>query len=109
MRRIRHYYNLTLKMMAIMRWTLINCPNVKFIQKIDDDCFVIPNNLLKFCENTEKGGIYGYYFPKKAIKEWRPNDHFDHKWAYSRDDWENEYFPHFIAGPILIRNSILLE
>ena len=42
---IDSYWNLTLKDVAILNWLNINCPQIPFIFKSDDDVYVNAHNL----------------------------------------------------------------
>jgi len=60
------YYNCTIKVLGILRWTSLNCPLVKFVLKTDDDSLLVRNNLLDFSEKTFPNSIYGHLwrYPK---------------------------------------------
>jgi len=60
---IDHYHNLTLKAVGLLNWLNINCPQVLYILKCDDDVYVnVPNffALLRGIPSKELA-IYGSY------------------------------------------------
>ncbi len=68
------YYNCTIKVLGILRWTALNCPLVKFVIKVDDDSLLVSDNLLKFCNNVFPNTIYGHLWrnPKvfRNVSKW---------------------------------------
>lgn len=61
------YYNCTIKVLGILRWTAINCPLVKYVLKVDDDCLLVPDNLLQFCNKSEPSAIYGHLWRNPRV------------------------------------------
>jgi len=53
------YDNQTIKSVGLLRWSALNCPLVRFLVKVDDDCVINVNNLIQFCEETKDDSIYG--------------------------------------------------
>lgn len=65
---IDDYYNLTLKSLAMLRWSMTNCPLVKFVQKVDDDFVVNIENLKSFCNEHDHDThvIWGHVGGRRA-------------------------------------------
>jgi len=61
------YNNQTIKLLGLYRWSALNCPLVKFLLKVDDDCVVNVNNLVQFCEETKDNSLYGMLWHKGAV------------------------------------------
>ena len=95
-----NYFNCTMKATALLRWTAISCPFVKFMLKVDDDSLVLPKNLLKFCEETEPDSIYGWLCAKPYSDVIR--DPLKFKWYITIEDYPDEYYPDYMAGSYLI-------
>ena len=90
------YYNCTIKATALLRWTAISCPFVKFMLKVDDDSLILSKNLLEFCDKTEPNSIFGYLWSNPQVL--RGKD----KWAISLEDFPQSFYPDYIGGPYLI-------
>ena len=67
---IRDSYNLTLKSLAMLRWSMINCPLVKFVQKVDDDFVVNIENLKSFCNEHEHDHDTHIIWGRVSSKAW---------------------------------------
>ena len=76
---IESYYNCTIKALALLRWTAINCPFVKFIMKADDDTVLIGDKLIQFTQYTNPEAIYGYLWTEPHVCR----DLQSSKWAIS--------------------------
>ncbi len=61
------YYNCTIKVLGILRWTALNCPLVKFVIKVDDDSLLVSDNLLSFCNNMFPNTIYGHLWRNPKV------------------------------------------
>lgn len=66
---IDSYHNLTYKHTMVLKWASTNCPEAKYVIKLDDDVFP---NIFKIFEyvssdKTEKGDIIGQYFPDGKV------------------------------------------
>ncbi len=89
------YENLTIKSLALIRWTAINCPFVKFIFKADDDIFIKSKGFISLCENFSPNAIYGII--NRNSKVYRES-----KWAISEIDYPNQYYPTYMSSVYLI-------
>jgi hypothetical protein len=61
------YNNQTIKLLGMLRWSALNCPLVRFVLKIDDDCVLNVKNLVQFCEETKDNSLYGMLFYKGEV------------------------------------------
>jgi len=101
---IDSYLNCSLKAIGILRWTLFNCINVKFIMKTDDDIVVNPSMLSQFISKitNSKNTIYGL-----LAKGHKPQRERKSKWFISYKSYSHSIYPDFAIGPyILSRDSI---
>jgi hypothetical protein len=96
------YYNCTIKVLGLLRWTSLNCPFVKYMLKVDDDTVVLKNNLLNFCNSKHTDSIRGALMRSSAV--FRGTS----KWSISEIDYPENYYPDYIAGPYLIPGSLIL-
>ncbi|KAH9417354.1 UDP-GlcNAc betaGal beta-1,3-N-acetylglucosaminyltransferase 7 [Dermatophagoides pteronyssinus] len=102
---IENYNRLSIKSMALIRWSAIYCPMVKNIYKIDGDSLVNYDNFMKFIMkinndndnerqtkttnvNTLKLSAYGNIRYPQAIRFWS-------KFATSFDDYPYVYYPKY--------------
>lgn len=97
-----HYFNLTLKSIAMLRWTAVHCSQAKFIFKLDNDCYIRVNPFLKQMTAFSGDTIYGIYRINEPVMR-------TGKWAI--DEW---YYPHstyppYHAGPYLIPGPAALK
>lgn len=88
------YENLSLKSIAILHWAMENCEGVSYLLKIDDDMFLNLPRLLKELKAHPKMNsitgckVSGAYPFRSAFS----------KWKISRDEYENDYYPEYMAG-----------
>ena len=96
------YYNNTIKMLGVMRFIAINCPFAKYMLKVDDDCFVLTKNMLKFCNSTEDNSIFGIIYRHSVVRNG------DNKWSIPYEDNPDKYLPKIAAGVYLIPSRFAL-
>ena len=100
------YENLTQKSIAILRWTVSNCPRIRYLLKIDDDVFLNLPRLLKYISkhaqtNTILGCLVSHSSPFRSIFS---------KWRVSWDQYNEEEYPEYISGPAyLISGDVLYK
>lgn len=96
---IDNYYNCTLKVIGILRWTLFHCNQVPFILKMDDDMLLNAVSMDKFCEENRQAEktLYGI-----MVKGWNPLRDKTSKWYISEQEYPATFYPPFINGPYLI-------
>ncbi len=101
---IDSYLNSSLKAIGILRWTLFNCINVRFIMKTDDDILINPSMFSQFISyiSNSKKTIYGL-----LAKGYKPLRETKSKWFISYKSYSHPKYPDFAVGPyILSRDSI---
>lgn len=54
------YYNITIKVTALLNWLNVNCKDVDFVLKVDDDVYVNVNNLANIIEQLDPKDLYVY-------------------------------------------------
>ncbi|XP_054156918.1 beta-1,3-galactosyltransferase bre-2-like [Oppia nitens] len=99
---IDNYYNLTVKSLGILRWISINCFNVRFVYKVDDDCIVNTENLVKFTETMDGNTIYGQFWHKSYVDR-----NLKSKFYISRKDFKGNAYPDYTGGPWLMAGHLI--
>ena len=99
---IDNYYNLTIKSLAILRWFSIHCHKSNFLYKIDDDCIVNLDNLVKFTASAHRNTIYGHLW-KKAFVDRKTNS----KFFLSKSDFKLNSYPDYTGGPWLMSGAVV--
>jgi len=99
---IDSYYNLTLKTISMLEWVKVNCKNVKFILKADDDTFVNVNKLMENIKPriNETKTIYG-----RIGRSWTPFRDPKSKYYISYDEFADYVFPDITSGPAYLMTS----
>lgn len=94
------YHNLTYKHTMALKWFSENCPNVKYLLKMDDDVFVNVPATYEFLVNNknDKKFIMGIYFPPQAT--FRKG-----KWKTSVDDIRDKFMPEYSSGQSVIYSN----
>ncbi|XP_054159950.1 lactosylceramide 1,3-N-acetyl-beta-D-glucosaminyltransferase-like [Oppia nitens] len=98
-----HYYKCTVKATALLRWTALRCPYVKYFLKVDDDSYVMADNLMKYCDENDDNSIIGFLWTNVFVKR-NSRD----KWFISSDDYQSSTYPDYISGPYLIPGRYML-
>lgn len=88
------YENLSQKSIALLRWASTNCKGVRYLLKIDDDMFLnLPRLLNELKVHPKTNSILGC-----KVSGASPFRFAFSKWKISRSDYENNYYPDYIAG-----------
>lgn len=95
-----NYYNLTLKSIAMLRWTALHCPRTKFIFKLDYDCFIRVNPFLQQLQALPADTMFGLYRTVEPVLN-TPDDQYS-KWYIDPLRYPYTSYPPYIAGPYLI-------
>lgn len=62
------YYNLTIKSLAMLRWSMVQCAMAKYVYKVDDDVIVNIENLISFCnDHYNEMAIWGQLWIKATL------------------------------------------
>lgn len=103
------YYRLTIKSLAILRWTSVYCPRVPVVFKIDADCMLNYDNLNRFSQLvahnaslTNKYYIYGNLWRRAAVIRSAKS-----KFYTSFHDYPMKIYPDYVGGPWLLAGSSL--
>ncbi|KAK3098737.1 hypothetical protein FSP39_022574 [Pinctada imbricata] len=93
------YRNLTLKSLALFRWTDRYCRNAKHILKIDSDMKIDLSKLMTVLQTTKIPDrfICGYLLVNHSVVR-----HLDSKWYVPFDTYPNEHFPNYCQGAAYI-------
>lgn len=101
------YHNLTLKSISMVRWVRDLCPCATFVLKIDDDCFLNPDALLRHLDVLESdvdAVVYG-----RLYEEVHPFRDPSSKWYVSKRQYRYRTLPTFAVGTsyLLTRIAVL--
>lgn len=94
---IEAYRNLTYKHAMGLKWATENCPNAKFVIKMDDDTVVnvdaLPTVLQSFKISENKDFIAGY-----ILRGMVPIREPANKWYVTHEEYEATNYPTFVSG-----------
>ncbi|KAA0200473.1 hypothetical protein HAZT_HAZT006448 [Hyalella azteca] len=99
------YFNLTLKSLFLIKYVKMNCPNVKYVAKVDDDVFLhVPNlhRTLTTKDTTEKL-IMGFIICNSQITV-DPRS----KWYSPHYMYAGDHYPNYLSGTAYILSSSVL-
>lgn len=98
------YYNLTLKSVAMLRWTSLHCSKANFIFKVDNDAFIRVNPFLEKIESFSESKLYGPLKENTLVMR-AP------KWKLAIDKmyYPQEFYPPFLSECYLIPAKEALE
>ncbi|XP_054156771.1 beta-1,3-galactosyltransferase 1-like [Oppia nitens] len=97
---VDHYYNLTLKAIAIQRWLHKYCSSVKYMLKTDDDVFVNVDLLVKVLADF-KTGISGYLLKNSYVIR-----DVGHKWYIPKKYYSPDNYPDYTLGSAMIADNV---
>lgn len=102
------YRNLTLKSMSWMKWIVKNCPQPRYVLKVDDDMMVDVFKFRKFIEKLDKeNGTRESIFCKLRAKE--PVLRHRNKWYVSKTEFFNSTYPNYCPGIAVIFDRLLID
>ncbi|CAH1975051.1 unnamed protein product [Acanthoscelides obtectus] len=94
------YKNLSYKHVMALKMVVDNCPNVKYLVKVDDDTFVNTPNLKKFLDQYDQN--YGNSSNLLCnTMEYSPALR-DGRWKVSVEMFPEEYYPKYCSGYFII-------
>ena len=85
----------------LYKWTIQNCPDVKYVLKTDDDAFVDTFHLPKFLirhKFDEKSNFFLCY----VLKGYAPRRDKSDKWYVTSEEYNGEQYPPYCAGPVYV-------
>ncbi|KAH9403680.1 Beta-1,3-galactosyltransferase 1, partial [Tyrophagus putrescentiae] len=95
------YFNLTLKSLAVLRWSALHCSKAKFIFKFDYDCYIRVDNFINQVKSFSPDKLYG--FKKFYSKVQRTG-----KWAIDRWYYPYKFYPAYAPSMYLIPGNATL-
>ncbi|XP_055295182.1 beta-1,3-galactosyltransferase 5-like [Sitodiplosis mosellana] len=97
---IDSYHNLTYKYTMALKWFSENCPDVKYLLKLDDDVFVNVPAMYEFLvtNKNDQKFILGIYYPPQ------PTGRIG-KWKISYEDVREKFIPEYASGQSVIYSS----
>src|SRR5699024_5517914 len=101
---LENYYNLTVKSVALLRWTSLNCPCVRYMLKFDDDSFIRVNRLLSQLKHMEPDNIYGMVPEHPAVNRDKSS-----KWYISPRVYPDRYYPQYTNGVYLVPGRLAIR
>lgn len=89
------YRNLTYKHVMDLKWFTYNCPNLKYLVKMDDDVFVNTPLLYDYLNDLDnpKDFIFCYKFDRARIKR-----SYRSKWRVSPKELQGRFYPPYCPG-----------
>lgn len=99
-----NYYNLTLKTIAALRWTALNCPLVKFMLKLDSDIFLRPKLFLSQIKHLPSNKIYGRYRPIMSSRR-----NLQSKWYIDPQNYPYNKYPAMCVSTYFIPGILTLK
>lgn len=101
------YYNLTLKSISAIRWTALNCPKVKYMLKLDDDCFLRVNPILNQVAQLKADTIIGRYRNKTFVN--RQKVGIKSKWYIDPLYFPYKQYSQYLAGTFMVPGKMALK
>ncbi|XP_062583421.1 beta-1,3-galactosyltransferase 5-like [Saccostrea cucullata] len=101
-----NYSNNTLKTIMGLNWVSQHCPNAKLSFYVDDDVFLIVNNLRKFRKSRNQGPdmMLG-----KLLSHSVPYRDNTSKWFVSWEDYPFDKYPKYLAGYAYLMSADLVK
>lgn len=93
-----------MKTIALLRWTALNCPLVKFMLKLDSDTYLRPELFLSQINLLSPNAIYGQFRSFKA-----PHRQIFSKWYINQQNYPHHLYPpicvsiYFIPGKLTLK------
>ena len=93
---VDHYRNLTRKTVFGFRWSLGQCPDVRYFMKMDDDTYINLDGLINSFrhEAYNAPSMVGRCYPEHFVERRPP----DHKWYVSPDEYPDSIYPPYCCG-----------
>ncbi|XP_071489741.1 beta-1,3-galactosyltransferase 1-like [Diadema antillarum] len=103
---IDSYENLTLKTIAVMKWTMTFCPKVAYVMKADDDVFLHIYNLVWFLSNQTASTLNNYILCARFAGV-KPIRDPKNKWYMPESQFPGGVYPVYCSGPGYVMSSDL--
>jgi len=88
------YYNLTKKILLVLKWVSFYCAEIEYLLKSDEDVFVNVPLLVEYLEKFPpklKGSIHGYMNHRPSVRRLG-------KWAVKFDEYPLSQYPDYMSG-----------
>jgi len=88
------YYNLTKKMLLVLKWVSFYCAEIEYLLKADEDVFVNVPLLVQYLEDfipKLKGSIHGFMNHRPSVGRLG-------KWAVKFDEYPLSQYPDYMSG-----------
>ncbi|XP_055296051.1 beta-1,3-galactosyltransferase 5-like isoform X2 [Sitodiplosis mosellana] len=97
---IDSYHNLTYKHTMALKWFTDNCPDVKYLLKLDDDVFVNVPALHEFLLNNKKDRkfLLGPYRGNTIVQR-------NGKWKVTPEEFVDDQYPEYVEGSSVIYSN----
>lgn len=100
------YKNLTYKYVYGIKWTIDNCPLVKYNMKLDDDMVIHLGKAFAYLENVSYSN--GTEFHCTVFDRARPIRYWRSKWNVPRSIYSKKFYPKYCSGgALLVKTSAL--
>jgi hypothetical protein len=102
------YRNCSFKLLILWRWTIHNCPNARYVGKMDDDMFFDTKKLLDFMENKTlfnppKRSFSGEIFLNQSVIRVINSRH-----GVPYEEWSESTYKTYANGPVYVSKVLNL-
>ena len=101
-----HYFNLTLKSVAMLDWVDLNCNSCRFLLKCDDDMYI---NVPALREKLQTEPLAEKAVVGHLAHAWLPNRNAESKYFLSSQEFPFEVLPDFVTGPAYLVSGALVR
>ncbi|XP_049807392.1 beta-1,3-galactosyltransferase 1-like isoform X1 [Schistocerca nitens] len=99
------YNNLTLKSVMLLKWTVTNCPSVRYIMKTDDDMFVNIESLVRLLRSKGSTGL----LIGALICGAHPISDSHSKWYAPRYMYPGRVYPNYLSGTGYVMSNDVMK
>ncbi|XP_055296061.1 beta-1,3-galactosyltransferase 5-like [Sitodiplosis mosellana] len=93
------YHNLTYKHTMALKWFSENCPDVKYLLKLDDAVFVNVPAVHEYLLNNTENGVHLHGFRVNRLVQ------RGGKWKMTREEFSDDLYPEFVGGASVIYSN----
>ncbi|CAN7948987.1 unnamed protein product, partial [Ixodes hexagonus] len=101
------YRNMTYKFVYGMKWTIENCPSVKYIVKMDDDFVVNVLKVIDYLDKLPKDGRLEFHC--NVYRNVHVHRNATSKWYLPEEVYRRKIYPQYCAGGCTIFNAEALR
>ncbi|XP_055296056.1 beta-1,3-galactosyltransferase 5-like [Sitodiplosis mosellana] len=93
------YHNLTYKHTMALKWFSENCPDVKYLLKLDDDVFVNAPAVYEYLlNNTDQVAHLHGIINNRTVQR-------DGRWKVTSEEFSNDLYPEYVGGASVIYSN----